>query len=540
MWLQFFAQNFQFAVSILACLTFVAVSWLYFDSWKNARKFKELFRWTGFLVLGLSYLLQGSIVELSFSDPLFAISSYDFVNYVRIVGYTLVVISLLKDPLMKTPNSEGISESMFSKPEDPVVKSHKKSHAIFATGSLSYFLVPTLSLGVAVLYWIRATKGLERHLKPIAIAFSFIFLSDVFAIASRARDTTNPALFDYVQAFGYFWFASYIFLLIGIALLGRWIWGYLVKRFFSQFVMLFMLIAVSIFIVTSLSFTGLLLRNVRSSVIDNLENTTSVLQFALDTKVEKAAASAKLLSNDKALIEALAVDDRETLLQVTDEYLGNNKLTDFYIVNAFGQVLVRGQDPDAWGDSLSSDPFVRRSLIGDELAGVVADEGILAPSLFVRGSTPVRAADSTIVGVIVASIQLDSAFLEGIQQSDQIDASLFAENTLSATTIGDEDGQVRAIGSQIANAALEEAVLVRAETYEGATEINQIRYNTVNTPILDYDNVPVGILSIADKESNILKIASKSIELSFLFQSILVIVLIAPIAYISKKIEDQI
>ena len=102
-------------------------------------------------------------------------------------------------------------------PEQPTANIKTASAVGFGSAAnLSHLLLPVSALTIAGLYWRRATTGLERHLKPVAISFLFLSLYEILSLSSLWRGTTNPTVAKLVDSFGPIWIAEQIVLLIGV------------------------------------------------------------------------------------------------------------------------------------------------------------------------------------------------------------------------------------------------------------------------------------------------------------------------------------
>ena len=105
---QFLLENLRFAINLGAALVFFAAFWLYFDSWLDKKALKEFFRFIGFILLALSYVAASTMVEstlIEFPQAFASIrSNIEFVlTATRIGGYTLIVVSLILDPIIPRP-----------------------------------------------------------------------------------------------------------------------------------------------------------------------------------------------------------------------------------------------------------------------------------------------------------------------------------------------------------------------------------------------------------------------------------------------------
>src|SRR5258708_33042954 len=94
--------------------------------------------------------------------------------------------------------------------------------------------MPLLSGSVAFLYWRRAYKGLEHHLRPVMGAFIWFTGFEVLDLATLFRGSTDPRIYTLVAPFGPLWTIEDLMLGVGAASLGWWVWQYLTKRLQPQ------------------------------------------------------------------------------------------------------------------------------------------------------------------------------------------------------------------------------------------------------------------------------------------------------------------
>ncbi|HSX35793.1 MAG TPA: cache domain-containing protein [Patescibacteria group bacterium] len=546
--LQFFGQNVHFAISLFAALVFFAVFWLYFDAWTASRDNKDLVKCGGFLLVALSFVLHSTLIEQSVlgTSQLGAIAD-TLATVLRIVGYVGIIIGQLVDPLQDKPQLEGLDTSQFSDTEKaaPPAKSSvantKKARAVGfgSAANLSHLLLPLSAFTIAGLYWRRATTGLERHLKPLAIAFCFLTGFEVLSLASLWRSTDNPIVARLVAPFGPLWIAEQVFLLIGSVVLGWWVWRYLTRRFLSQLFMVFTTLTLAVFLVTTVSFTFLLVKNVQNESLSNLQTASNVLKYALSAKEAETLANASSVAESSDVVSAVLAKDNKALANLTSTFLHDKKQSSLIITTASGQVLLRAEDPARYGDSLSSDTLVRRALIGEPRSSISAQDGVLAPVVFVRSTTPIRDAAHNIVGTVTVGLEADNAFVDGIKHSTGLDSAVYAGNVRSATTFVAPDGVSRLVGVKDTNASVQSTVLQKGKSFNGSVSILNRQFLAVYAPLKDIDNTVVGMLFIGVPQASILQDAGHSIELTFIVTAILLVLSIVPAFLISKYITKQ-
>jgi hypothetical protein len=536
--LQFFGQNLHFALSLFAALVLFAVFWLYFDAWlgEGRKKNKDVLKWAGFLLVSLSFVIHATLIEQTdLGRSVLGGTSETIATILRLLGYVGIIIGQLVDPLQKKPVSKGIEEELQA-------SSNPKAAPAVAGGSIVFGAVYGLPLAagaIAVLYWRRATTGLERHLKPVALAFGLLFCFELLSLSELWQNTSNPNLFNLVKAFGPLWIISHGFLLAATLVLGRWVWRYLTERFLSQLFMIFTGVVLAIFLLTTVSFTYLLMRNIQNSSLDNLATAANVLNYALDSKKAEARANAEAIAQNPKVAAAILAKDHKALAALTDDVLKSKKLSSVIITTSSAQVLLRAEQPDRWGDSVSSDPLVRKALIGQPSSTVVSSDGVLAPILSIKSAVAVRDDSDIVIGTVSTAVVADNAFVDGIKNSTGLDSAIYSANVLSATTLTSPDGKTRQIGIKQNSQAVKNQVLTKGQTFKGSLNISNRPFLAVYAPLKDVNNNVAGMLFIGQPQSAVLKSAGHSIELTFTLAIILMALSIIPAYLMARYITRQ-
>jgi hypothetical protein len=546
MWLQFFSQDAHFTIHLFAALVCLAVCWLYLDAWLNKHSRVGLLRWLGFGILGISFLVEATILEQSVLGKLtISHDATGIVIVLRLVSFLILIASQLLDPLQAVPETHEINEIYKSNSQAEQEKtqdkpSKRKTSAVWAPAVLTAkWLVPVGAFVVGGLYWRRATKGLERHLKSVAVAFLFIGLADFINLAELLRNTSNPIIFSWVAAFGPIWWVEQLVLLAGVLVLGRWVWSYLTKRFFSQLFMVLISSTVVIFLIVTITFTALLLNSTRSDIVDNLHTAAQVLDYALAAKETETTAGAEQLADSSDIIQAIENRDHNALVSLTANYLPSKKQSSLIITDQYGQVLLRGENPSQWGDSLSGNPLIRQALLGSQNASVSVNQGVATPIVEVSSSVPVISSGQ-VVGSVTTGINLDQAFVDGLKTKTGLESSVYGNDVVSATTLLAPDGKTPLTGTILDNSKIKSQLLNKGLTYNGSFDINHQSFLGSMIPLKDADNVPVGILMVSQPQSSILKIAGKSVESTFVVTALLLFLSVVPAYMIAKSLVSQI
>jgi len=538
---QFLAQDLHFAISLFAALVFFAVFWLYFDAWTNKKQRQDIYKWLGALLISISFLIHSTLIEQSvLGKSIFGNTAQIAANIIRLLGYLGMILGQLTEPLQKEPDVKGLTED-YVKGDKTKPASQPKAMAVVAGVTKSFgvvFILPFAALSVGLLYLRRATKGMERHLRLVAIAFFLLAISEALSLASLARNTDNPGRYNLVKAFGPAWTAEHIFLLAGVLVLGAWVWSYLTERFISQLFLIFIGMILAIYLLTTITFTFLLIRRVEDSSLNNLQTATSVLSYAIDSKKAEAKADAEAVAQDPAIVQAILNKDHKALVTTTADFLASKKQSNLVITTGNAQVLLRADNPDRWGDSISSDVLVRRALLGDANSSIVSSTGVLAPVISISSAVPILSGGN-VVGTVTTSVLADNGFVDGIKSSTGLDSSIYSGDSLSATTLTAPDNQTRLIGVKLSDKAVTSKVLEQKQAFKGTVDILNRPYLTAYVPLKDVNNNVVGMLFIGQPQSSVLQDAGRSIELTFIAAAALLLASIVPAYLISRSLTKQ-
>ncbi|MEO8105570.1 MAG: cache domain-containing protein [Candidatus Saccharibacteria bacterium] len=541
MQLQFIGQNVHFAVSLLASLAVFAVFWLTFDAWLERRHWREAIKWSGFLVLALGLLLNGAITGsgnlasgmLSTALPVITLG-------LRIAGYALIAFAQLLDPLMKRPDSQAVDAGVGPVPQSWLKRRLHMRSALVGGGVAKLIFMPALPLFVAGLYWRRATTGLERHLRPVALGFGLLALYELFAALDVLQGNSNPLVYTWVAAYGPVWWIAQSALLAAGVVLGRWVWQYLTKRIISQVFIVLVTTTVVIYFVSTAGFSLLLLRNTRSQALDDLTTASHVLDYALTSREGEIAAQAESVALRPGIAAAATVADHKAMIASVGDFAVTHRLSSLVFTDADGRVLLRAEDPNRWGDSLSNDSLVQRALIGRIASSVAVRQGVVAPNVNLMSTRPIRDGNGLIVGTVTVAQTISSAFVDGIRSATGLESSIYGGDVRAATTLLSGDGLHRAIGLRETNDGVLRAVLKEGKSYSGDASFQNRDYLAAYAPLKDENNNTVGMLLVARPADSLLAAAGRLVELAFLVSVGLLAVSVLPVYAIARKISEAV
>jgi methyl-accepting chemotaxis protein len=389
---------------------------------------------------------------------------------------------------------------------------------------------------VAYLYWQRATTNLEKHLKPVALVFLLLALAELVGLVSFFRSTDNVQLFNLVRAFGWAWWLEHLLLLAATVVLGRWVWGYLVKRLQSQLFIIFTTGVTIIFLVVSVSFTFLLFRNVAADALTNLEVAGKVLNYSLESKKAETAASAALFAQNAQLGPLVASGDHDKIVTLLSGSLEGRDVSGILVTDQVGKVLARVTEPERYGDSVSADPLVAEALSGKAGESVATKEGVLAPVVVLQAAEPINNGGKQ-VGVVLVDLEVSSALLDGIRTSTGLQSAVYALDTRAATSIGEGE---RLVGVKESNGQVRKQVLEEGQTFKGNLSLVNRPYLGVYLPLKNLNGQTVGMIFTGQPQSEVLREISRSVELVFLVSALLLLLSILPAYLVARHISRQV
>jgi hypothetical protein len=569
---QFLGQDVHFAIYLFAALACFAAGWLYFDAWTERRHLIDLPKWAGFFLLAVGLLVSGAVWD---GASLIDITG----NTLQFLGYVGLVIGNLLEPIQPLPETtkllaaEPAPAHPAPAPAKPAVAPApaptpsaapaaapapaptaptpatppppatstapaKPLPAILLVAQVSGIALPLSALTIAALYWRRATIGLERHLKPIAGVFLALALANGFALAKLWRTTDNPLVQSLVDPMGPFWFLEHIAMLVAGVALMWWVWRYLTKRFLTQLFLTITSFTVSIVLVATVSITGLLITSLQKDSLASLQTAAKVLNYAIKAKTSETRSNAMVQAQNPAVSTALSAGDHATLARLSGDLLAHEHLSDVIITSDSGQVMVRASDPDRYGDSLSDDSLIKRALTGATASSIAVRSGVLASELIITTASPVRNTNR-IIGVSLASLALDNAFVDGIKQTTGLDSAVYAGSTRAATTLVAPDGTSRSIGAKETRANVLDTTLRHGQIWSGSLTVSNQNYLATYLPLKDVDNTVVGMLFVGQLKDTILHSAEEAVKLTFIAAVIWLLIIMFPIYLISRLIARQ-
>jgi methyl-accepting chemotaxis protein len=394
---------------------------------------------------------------------------------------------------------------------------------------LPELIIPVLTGIVAVLYLIKATTGLERHLKLIALGFFILTAAEALRLHHLFSSSKTLSVYLLTAPFGPLWLAQLAVEFIGIVVFTLWAFKYLFKRLSSQIFIIFTTCLVCIFLITTIGFTSILFNYLQQQSLASLHSNSQVLLLAIDSKKSELLSDLQLLAKNTDLQALLASKNRAGAAAIMVNLLQSKNASSLVALDSNSQVITRAEDPTRYGDSLSSDLLIKSALAGQTPTTITTEPGVLTSTVVIKAavSIPLAASQS---GVLSITYPLDNAFLDSLKKSTSLDTSVYTSGKISATTLKNPDGSTRPIGlpGPTSTVATSGPITVSSRHYLGAF-----------TPLTDLNNNPQGSLFVGSPQSELFATVGRSIEATFIGALILLVLSVIPSYFISRHLASQ-
>lgn len=511
----------HFALTVLGAFVFFTTGWIYFDSWRVDRtKNTPFVRSIGFFILAIVTASHATTI----SQPI--IQAILYIG--KLAGLILITLSLLKEPVLKRPDQ---------KMQVPLLSVGGVLLALYVIFST------LLTFIIAFLYFRKATKGLEKQLKPAALAFLLLSLSEFIRIFYLWSDTSFVFWSRILAEYNLIWYIEHLLQLAGILILGWWAVGYLRFRIHAQLFIISVSSSLLIFLVTTFFLTFLLLKNLENDALSHLKTDVRVLQYAIERLQQEALSDSRAVANDSAVKLAFLDNDSTKLYEITSSYLLTQNTSFLTVVQSSGKVVMRAEDRERIGDTVLDDKITKSALSGQPLSTVTLIQGILAPQIQIKAAVPIFKSNPKdphdIVGVVVTGFTVDNAFVDGIKEVTDLDASVYGGDTQAATTFVAPDGTSRFVGTKEHNVQILKIVLGQGEIFIGSTNVLNQPFFTAYSPLKSLNNEIIGMLFVGKPQTTLIQTAQRSVELTFLGSIICMILSILPSYFVSRYIYQH-
>lgn len=564
MWQAFWIQNIHYVLEVFVAFFMVTAAWIYLDGWLIERKAKTLLRSLGFFILALWSLLDAAPLGLIKIAEIF--DTERLVEITGVIGFAIVFVSLLIDPVPVKPGAKPIRffswfwgkalailpvglipnfNELFSRIREIVQKIIPI--ILTALGILSGLVIELrvwmflIAILITILLRLHYVRGIQFEWKYFWLGFLCFTFSLAFALGPIWQNSSNVLLQRILSPFHAVWIAEHVSKLIGALLLGVWAWGFIRFRIFPQIFSSFVALSFLIFVTMTVMYTGFLLNRTQESIIKTMEINIKTLDLALNKVKSSAILAARISASNPQVKEALRLNDKEALFANLNALMFENE-TDFMLaVNAGGEVLMRAQDKERFGDSVADDQVVWRALDGKAVVTTAAEQGVTISTVSIKAASPVidtsQTGEPKIIGTIITGFLLDTAFVDGIKKITDLDVTIFANDVSIATTFTDLSNDHRLIGVRELDQDILTTVLKEQKAYTGSALLFNRPFLAAYIPILDIEETPIGMFFTGRSQASILGVAGDTMRLTFSISILLMILSIPPIWWLARFIS---
>ncbi|MCL2800538.1 MAG: ATP-binding protein [Treponema sp.] len=163
-----------------------------------------------------------------------------------------------------------------------------------------------------------------------------------------------------------------------------------------------------------------------------------VTMHEIENLKESARITAKAISSDPELLEAILSNDREKMINAAISHQILARIDTCAFLDANGIALARSNDPDTYGDNVTHQPHVRHAMAGDIESFIVRGVSF---RLGVYAAAPVYDKNNRIAGFVSLGFRLDKQdFVHNIKALTGCEITIFRDDERVSSTVINEDG----------------------------------------------------------------------------------------------------
>ena len=495
----FLVTNLHFAFGMIGVIVLLMVAWLNYDSFKQESNSLVLMRCVGIL-----FFLDWQILHsLDVKNDLILYFGYALL----IIGLAFIIISFAQ--------SKQLSMS-------------------------AVIVIPTFTL----------------YIQQLSIISSILFFAVAYFAFRQWKKEYNKTWVPFATAFLIFGFVYFINILdsmqnhtsliyilnnllelVGFVFLTVWVWQYMRLRISESAVMILVGVIFTLSTIITLAFSTILIGRVINETSNNLLTNVKVLDFSLNGMKREALSKVQLVAKDVDIINAINSNDFSALDEVSGSLLEKYNLGFLIITDKNGAVLVRGNALSKRGDSLIGERVYEEALLKNSMVTI---EDSSAEGFSIRAGAPIYDRNNKIIGVAIDGFQLDNALADKMRKLTGFEMFIYKNNMSIAGSALGIDGRSRLSGNKIDDSVIYKTVLSEGKNYTGSIEINGARFHSSYMPLINGDDKIVGMIASAKPEQDIVNVADATNRLTLLTVLGILLILVFPIYFISKRISNNI
>lgn len=549
--INFWLGNLHFVILVAAALGFFSAGWLNLDSHRQTPETKMLVRAIGFFVIAFWFLLSAS-------GYLFGEKNW-ILACIELIGVAILAIGFYIEPLPEIPGSTDHSNKnqvlinlrswylSFFQPnpsKGDKAKDQDKKHPSFVMFSLPSLVIYIIKLPIViwgvllVRVWAFSTKGLIKDFLGLRNALIFILLSRILSLADIFSGSSNIVIFNLTRQYSYFWIAENTLMLIGVAILLKWIFYYLSFRPAPKLFITFITFSISIFVVSTVLFTGFLYSAQQKNILETLRKNAAVFDFTIKELKMQNELAAYSIAQRQPVIDGATENKADLAASGLGNPIKDLKVGGEAITNRSGEVLATSGSYISAGESLVNDPTIAQALQGKVVSSLVIEHLLDTDQIVARSSYPI-VKDAKVYGVAVTDFPIDQAFVDNVKELTKLDVTINIGDVHNATTFVDYN-QRRISGTKITNQDVLKLITEgqkSAWAWAGTERVGSLAYSTVYRSLADSDNINIASLMVGQSQKEAIDEISSSIRLTFISISVLILISLLPLYFVAKSIS---
>jgi hypothetical protein len=159
--------------------------------------------------------------------------------------------------------------------------------------------------------------------------------------------------------------------------------------------------------------------------------------------------------------------------------------------------------------------------------------------LSIRGAAPILGAKGEVLGVIVTGYIIDNSFVDKLKKEAGLDAAVYRDDELLATTIFGSDGKTRNIGSKQTDKKVLKDVLEDGKPLAISTMIFSRPYLVSYLPLKNTEGRIVGLIQSARLQIGLAETANSASRLTLLITVAITIMTLMPFYFVAKRLSEE-
>lgn len=532
----FMHEYFFFVSSTVGILVSVSAASLFFFAAQYERKLRSSKRTLGFSILAISFFL--SILERRFIN--FGIAT----SILEVIGFALICIGVIQEPILthlsKVEEVEAKQQKLPIERKDilqlivgillviflAMLVSTLNINSFRETNLEQYVrsglqAIATVFILITIMFQIRRYRGerVAQNLWPL-LGYIFLFIRSFGLILFRLPELDVVTLRLFTLSFSSIWRLAYIMAFIGFGFLAIWAWNFIKVRFFLRVYVVFLAIGI---IMASLGSLIILLLNfqiIETNNLQKLDDHAEAIDVVMEEKLGTSNFVAKLISQNEKLLNIARSEDVDKLEESTKEFLEDAELDIVRVYDSTGIVIASPHDPRDIGRFFGNDALVNYVVENKrEVSSFEHEAGVLSPIIEARSLYPTYN-NGDLSGIVEVGYKFDTPFVDFLSRETTFDISIFTDDERSATTLTTEDGVSRWVGSKETNDEVRSIVYEGGDKYQGVTEGLDHLYYSAYSPIKDYENNVIGMISAESSTFKLFEATRIQLVTSFLLVGI--------------------